>query len=454
MDYALTAAELAALSEETAKRRDVAEAAVRKTTIDQTAETALAHALAPDGVVGNYDVKPTIDDDLPPGTPANVAIEPLAHGLGVSWDAPLSSWRAKYAELRVTPPTGPAFVLRSSTLLGHALFDLLAEEAYLIEARFVDAFTEAGDWSVPAPGIPNRSVAEQIDFSFANVFGELGYENISELNDPAKVGDAVIQARSFAAQNAAAFNLWAENAMIQSAKIADLSADKIETGTLEAATVYLSATGSLQAGPHTKLDSGGVELGLASSYDTPSEEASYKIAGEGDFSALMFYSNVSIAAEGNFRGAILRSDGVPGAQAGALVVHATATGDIDQPSSALLHVLAKPDTGSGQVDVHQNLNVAQDASVARDAYVKRALIGAGGPSPEVMLANNTGTIFTIGAFGYEEAPRWISVKVSVDRVTWQEADGLAGWSVQVTTGGIRVDNASGAARYVRMRCIG
>ena len=73
--------------------------------------------------------------------------------------------------------------------------------------------------------------------------GEMPNRNIATLEDATKLGDGVVLARAMAAQDAAAFNLWAENAMIRNAKIADLSVISCLRELLPPATFLCLATG-------------------------------------------------------------------------------------------------------------------------------------------------------------------------------------------------------------------
>jgi hypothetical protein len=357
-----SAAEMAALSEDIAKDRSVAEAAQRKTTIDVTATNALGHATAPNNVYEQGMGDPRIDDGEAPDAPQNVVVTPRIHGLGVSWDPAPSSHRVKLATIRVTPEGSTSFEVQASTLVAHLVIGLDAGIAHDVEVKFTDAFNDDSFYSAAVEGTPLRTVAEEIDLAELSILGRiqglLPNENLATIEDATKFGQGVVLGEALAVQDAATFRLWASEAMIESAMIADLSADKITTGTLDAATITIAEGGEVQAGPGCILDWAGLTLGIATSFDTPTVEASYKLGPVGDWGAFHFYENVDIGVDGNFRGCIVRADGIAGAHSGAVVLHATPNGVVDD-TAGRLQVLGKPDTGHGKVDIFDDLTIAR-----------------------------------------------------------------------------------------------
>lgn len=459
MPYKKTHAVVQRLAEATAKRRDIAEASQRKTTIDQTVKTALAHALAPNGVVDNYGIDPRVDDGLPPSAPTGITITPLAHALSIEWTPPLYEDRVKVADVSITPDGGLERMERATNLNRHAVIDLEAEVPCSVKVKCTDAFGVSGPYSTPVVGTPAHSVAEEIDIGEAALLGRLQgllpNENLATIEDFTKFGEGVILGEALAVQEAATFNLWASEAMISSAHIANLEADKIDTGILTAATIFLSATGKLQAGEHTALDAGGIELGLADNFNTPVQDGSYKISGEGDIGALMFFAPTPVSARGDHRGAVLRADGVEGSYGGALILEATAGGNPDV-RGARFEVLAKHNAPVGQINAYGDI-------------VMRGRLYIAGGVEGVLAGHTTTTISGTGGTttfahrirrdGVARAPYnyMIQYTTSIDSFgngNWSPISQLSGFSVMANETNITVTNNTGAAYYLRIGVMG
>lgn len=283
-----------------------------------------------------------IDDDEPPAPPENVTVIAVpVHELDVSWDAPVAGDHVVSSVLEVTPLGSSAFEVAGERLSGY-VNDLEAGIEHTIRVKFVDRWGHESAWSAPELGTPLLTAAEYIDFAEAEIAGALGWANLDPLTDPDMLGDDVVIARAIATHDAAAFNLWATNAMIESAHIVEVVADKISTGTLTAADINLSASGRILAGA-TTFDGDGVELPLEPSFTAPSVNVDHKITGTGEFAALSFYEDTLNAV----RGLALRTDGVAAGIKSNIAIHASRDGTLSNTLTGWLEVRSGGGTGVG-----------------------------------------------------------------------------------------------------------
>lgn len=358
-----TAKAIRETSAETAKRRDVADAIVRKTTVDQVASMALAHAQAPLGIVSDYGANPLVDDGEPPSPPANVAALPILHGLSISWDLPPADDKAKAAEVRITPEVGSAFEVPATKLTGHAALGLAGGVPCDVEVRIVDVYGVPGDWCAPITATPSLSVAEQIDLDelamLERIQGLLPNQHLAKLEDATKLGDGIVLARAMAVQDAAAMNLWVADAAIQSAKIGTIAVDKLIGGIIETNDIFVASTlkiasgGELVAGTGTKIDSGGLTIDAGTSYVTTAFTRDYKLCPPSEWAALGFFDDTFLA----LRGIGIRADGLA-SQRGSIALHATTGGDLGAFGSARMDIISSSAPGvAGQVQIYQNLLV-------------------------------------------------------------------------------------------------
>lgn len=449
-DYQNTFQELDSLFEEIATSRKVAGAAIKKTTLDIVASQALTHALSSNGIVGSYASNPRIDDGEPPLAPSNVTVEALNHGLSISWDPPPSEERVKIARVKVTPAASGPILYDASTLINHQVSGLDPTKVHQVQVKFIDAFSAEGPYSAVISKTPLLSVAEEINLGLANILGELGYSNIEQLNDSTKLGDNVVTGRAMVVHDAVEFNLWAQNAMIQSAKIAEVVADKITTGTLLAATISLSSTGKIQAGEHTKLDSGGISLGLADSWDTSAAAGSFKVSSEDNSSALMFFDQTpDLNLLDDYRGAIVRGDGNSTGPStglpGAVVLAATRNGDLlDAESRAAVLVLASRPGFLGAVYTHGILQ-AQNG-----LRVQGSLLG----NFNSAASSVTNGSFITATHTLDLVPQCVFVQASTDQVTWNQVTHSTQYAIEITDAQVKVTNNSGGTKWIRVRVIG
>lgn len=371
--------QLAGLAEETAVRHDVAAAAQRKTRIKDVANTALAHALTTPGTVPDMGINPVIDDGLPPNAPQNVAITPIIKGLAISWNAPGGAERVKRARVRLTPqaPAGTPEVYETSTTQGYTITGLQGGRQYKVEAMLVDAFGDESGWSAPSYATALVTAAEYINAAEVEIAGKFGWTNLENLTDPDNLGDDVVVGRAIATHTAAMFQLWASTAMIGSAYIDSLVADKIVGGTISTTDIFvaskldISAGGKLQAGPGTKVDDGGLTINAGSSLNATAFSRDFKVCPPGEWAAQAFYDD----SAQNVRGPVLRADGA-GTKRGMVAMHA-ATGSGELPIGVQSAEVSDPDylppsTPTGRLEVFSDANGAGYVVVAQDLHVDRA----------------------------------------------------------------------------------
>lgn len=148
---------------------------------------------------------------------------------------------------------------------------------------------------------PDLLVNYDIDLARQTVLGELGYANIEQMTDATKLGNNVVTARAMAVHDAAAINLWVQDAAIESAKIKDLIANKIAAGDVQ---VKLNITVG-----------GGIDLGINSEGAVPTNIVD-KYLGTN-------YAKQWVYDSASRRGWQARADGVAGGKNGRLTYIAT-----------------------------------------------------------------------------------------------------------------------------------
>lgn len=361
------ARELQGLAEDTAKDLSVAKAAQRKTQIDNTANMALLHATAPEGIVEDYAQYEARDDGIPPAVAQNVAATPIIQGLAVSWDTPPPQDQVKAADIRITPQGGSASVVRAAGKTGHTFLGLEADKAHAMEVRLIDTFGRTSGWSPVVQGIPMFSAAEYIDLQELDLLGRLQgllpNENLGTIEDATKLGKGIVTAEAMAVQNAVTFSLWATEAMIGGAYIKDVRVDTLTGGELNttainiASLLELAPGGSVKAGEGTTMDDGGVTLAVGPNYNTPTLNRDQQISAEGDWASLAFFDDTSP----NLRGAVIRSDGNNTVKRGMVALHATEDGALNEDTSARIEVIASAG-GLGRVFVYEDLIVNNNAT--------------------------------------------------------------------------------------------
>lgn len=350
----------------------VARRIVRQTTVDQTARAAKKKADDAEQAIADADI-PT-DDFVPPANPTGAVVEVNAHQLIIAWDIPPSTDFVAKTRVRRTKISTSVVVTKSTTTSAITL-GALENTAYTIELQHEDRWGHTSSWVNIGNYTPDKTVAEYVDLAAATIAGSLGWTNISTLTDSSKLGTGVITAVSMASQNAAAINLWVQNAAIQSAKIASLTADSITTGTLTATIgvdtggiINILGSGMLRvrtgATPitRTQVDANGLGLlDTASFAESPDNNKASKLTNLGTtaWSAVNFVDQGS----GGYRGNYIVAAGNGGGIGGEVFIEATQ--DLGSTATGASIQLRRKTTGSinaidltaGAVAVHGTLDV-------------------------------------------------------------------------------------------------
>jgi hypothetical protein len=265
-----------------------------------------------------------------------------SHALVVGWDPPDPTDYVSYTVVSVENPPGTPVVVENVSGSGVTVTGLTPGTAYTISLKHVDRWAhESTVTTIGGTHTPTVTVADAIDFDAAAIAGSLGWTSIDQITDPNVMGDDVIVARAMAVQDAAALNLWVDDASIVSAKIANLTAGKITTGTLQAG-VSITAGG-------TKISDVGVELRDSAltegSYpdDATSDWFSPLGAGGGaptPFAGMGFYTDTTL----NTRGILMRASAISGGSRKARVIISADDGDQDMTaaSSARIRLESNP----------------------------------------------------------------------------------------------------------------
>lgn len=265
------------------------------------------------------------------------------------------------------------------------------------------AETAAADASDAQAQLADPALPTKYDFDLAELSllgrlqGLLPNANLATIADATKLGDDVVLARAMAVQDAAAFNLWASTAMIGTAYVKDLAADKIRSGIIQAG-VAIVAGGA-------QIDDTGLDLlEYAGGFTAPSSDVASKVTprGASPWAALGFHRVATVR-----RGLHVRADGTTGAERGYHRFEAVEEGNPGSTRSARLEI-AGGDAGlDGQVRAYPLLVAERDMIVNRDGTVTGVFSvgGNSGFSGEVRV-RATGTFITLGTSRFEAGSSW------------------------------------------------
>lgn len=166
-----------------------------------------------------------------------------------------------------------------------------------------------------------------------------------------------VTASVMAAQDAAAFNLWAQNAMIRSAAIQELVADKIVGGQFTAGTIDIVGGGMVRAG-ETELSSSGVKLGVLSGEEYVSENQHYKITSKTNQHSLYFRHPTT---ESPAHASVLQTDSTSSTPGMTVIAGMAEANDWDHNANAMLRVGSyNPSTEYPSFAFLRGANVASD----------------------------------------------------------------------------------------------
>lgn len=286
---------------------------------------------------------------------------------------------------------------------------------------------------------------------------------------PPAMSAGIISSRLLATWDLAAVNAVMGDATITSAKIRELSADKITSGAIQTASLDLIGTGKLRAGGgRTVLDGQGLKLTAINSaaIERPTENVAYKITSvQNAQSAFWFFDTA------NLRGIVLRADGDPGGTDARMHLQTTRNGDTTMNSSCRV-LLDSFGSGFGTVYIGSDLSV--DRNLAAGGYIE----AVGGLSAYGGFTFRSGTLnmlsgsqFSAPVFtdsfqvapgtnpatfshGYSHVPRYMWAQWN-DGGQWHWiSSGAKSFEIWATSNVIAVRNNGSATRTVRVAVMG
>lgn len=296
--------------------------------------------------------------------------------------------------------------------------------------------------------------------------GLLPNENLATIEDATKLGTGVVLAQAMAVQDAAAINLWVQNAAIQSAKISGLVADKILAGILQA-SVSIASGGSI-TWPGGNLTPLGVTL-----TDTASDAASAatspasKITPPGSWAAYNFYT-----VPGERRGGAIRSDGNAGNMRANNRIDSAGDGVFGSARHAFLVVQGGRDETSAEtfVRVSPHLGVVGNMSVSGSSSLASLVVegasqfagglaridGAGNVIGQAFVPQFSSLAFGLNtgstrseAHGLGTVPRFVAIQRQITG-GWVDASYETTMAMSMTTTHINVQNNTGAQQVYRV----
>lgn len=298
------------------------------------------------------------DDGLPPEAPMGVVALPFTNSLDVTWADPDPQDHVRRSIVEITPQGASVLTYRGAP---ESIFiKNLSSKPHTLKVRFEDRWARIGPWSGSVTATPQMNVTESINLTTAQIAGSLGWANLDSLNDPNKLGNAVITARAMATQNLAATRLWAQTGAFESAMIVNLAVDKLTAGTFTAGDITLAGAGRLRAGSNVTLDSAGIMAGLVTldaqgmtlprwtgNVNAPAANRDMKISTGDELSAISFFLDTTYER----RGINLRADGASLLSAGVIALEATPMGGFGERETddGWVYIRARK---SGQPDGH------------------------------------------------------------------------------------------------------
>lgn len=267
----------------------------------------------PDGAV-------PVDNGLSPANPAAVVGTPFYHQMDLSWAEPPSEDHVlkSYVRIREGGLVANELIVEGGRI--EAVAKDLPATSHTFEVQVENRWGRRSGWSPAITKTPLLTAAESIHLGelamLGRIQGQLPNTNLATLEDATKLGTDVVLASAIAVQDAAAFNLWASNAMIKSAKIGDLTVDKLLAGTFTAGAIILAGLGKLKAGQIT-LDSGGITIPPADSFTDVTSDIDYKISVNNNWAAMHFFETSGT------RGTAITSRGAGGSGSGETRIETT-----------------------------------------------------------------------------------------------------------------------------------
>lgn len=395
-------------AQKTATQRRVAEAVIRKTTVDQIAKTA----------------KKTAEK-----------VEEDTAAVGITEKMFDISYAASLNRLRGLLPNENIATIEDAAKIA----DRLITEAKLGDRAVTQAklgpgavtVTKVSDNSISTPKLRAGAVSANTIAAGAVRTNKLAANAVTADKVAADqivsrhVAAGAITATAIAALDVNGVNAVFKDASIRAAKIVSLTADKIKSGSIRATIIRLGTDGVLKAG-RTTLSSSGVSLQPEpNAGGSPSQNIDHKISA-GNWAAMGFFNNPN----GSYRGITLRADGISNVR-GRINIIATPDGT-DDADSARVYLL--PGTSGGDSGL---VRLERDVSVERNLRVNGAIEADLGVGVFTLSPNQRRTFVKTGGFG--GVPRLVFVQTKGTDGRWYPSTngGQAEFSVNSTSISIR-----------------
>lgn len=264
--------------------------------------------------------------------------------------------------------------------------------------------------------------------------GQLPETNLATLKDATKLGNGVVLARSMAAQDAAAFNLWAQNAMIRSAKVDTMVVDKLGAGTFTAGNIVLAGGGALRGGSIT-VDGSGITMGNHNSSGPLTLPGDLSITNpQGSTNIWSFFTS-------DESGIVVRSDPITSNRRATVFIGAFPGKNalIGHPKSAAIELYAgTPDPG-GALDSRMDLNAPV---FMRDGWKVNLWV------PGYTISDNA---FSVINHGQGTSELFVLVQVAEGGGQWRDISFKPSLFIDwVSNTQVKIVNQTGSNRVVRI----
>lgn len=260
-----------------------------------------------------------------------------------------------------------------------------------------------------------------------------------------KIAAGAVLAQAIAVQDAAAINLWVQNAAIESAKIASIVADKITTGSIAVAVITLAASGKIKAGPQIKFDASGITMAPTPTEDESSTNVDYKISDSyNGRSVIHFYRELQ--ANNYNRGIVLRAEGDAAQERSQIAIHAPYNNNAFNSNAGRLEVRSAR-TGANAdpaaVVVAPTLSVQGDVGVDGGVQANNGITNQ--TLAQTSIGNGGGATWSHN-FGAYPSTVWAWMSVSDGRKPLPHNVDNSLWIDWVSQTQIRIANNDGASR--------
>lgn len=324
------------------------------------------------------------DDEIPPVPPTGFMVAPGMRLLIVSWEEPPATDYVAQARVRTYRESSGELVLtqyvrgRSVTIptLDPYEPDGATREEYNVEVALIDMWGRVGEAATTGPHMPDLTAADAVDLQklaqLQLLQGLLPNENLATIEDAILLGNGVVQARSMTSMDAAAINLWVQNAAIEAAKVKSMAVDKLVGGVISTTTISvasrlnLTGSGTINAAD-LEIGASGITLGeRANNVGYPSRTPGAWLtppptqALPSPFAGIGFFSDSDV----DRRGLIINANGIAGASGWNGQIRIVATpGNEDITSGATAAINMMSSAGGGTIDLKLDVAVERNLDV-------------------------------------------------------------------------------------------